>query len=50
MGPDERFTPAKLEIWLRQTGSGEINYYLLDAIGNDATDVPGIQDREAFVP
>lgn len=45
-----RFTPAMLEIWLRQTGSGEINYYILDAVGNDAADVPGFQDRQAFAP
>jgi len=45
-----RFTPAKLEIWLRQTSSGEINYYILDAIGNDTVDVAGLQDRQAFVP
>jgi hypothetical protein len=45
-----RFTPAKLEIWLRQTGSGEINYYILDAVGNAVDDVSGLQDREAFLP
>lgn len=45
-----RFSPSKLEIWLRQTGSGEINYYILDAVGSTSSDVPGIQDREAFVP
>jgi len=45
-----RFSPAKLEIWLRQLGSGEINYYILDAVGNDASDVSGLQDREAFLP
>jgi len=45
-----RFTPSKLEIWLRQIGSDEINYYILDAIGSGIEDVSGIQDREAYLP
>ena len=45
-----RFSPSKTEVWLRQIASGEINYYLLDAVPNSADDVSGLVDREAFLP
>ena len=45
-----RFTPSKLEIWLRQTSSGQVNYYLLEAVGATDDNVSGLQDRQAFQP
>ena len=45
-----RFTPSKVEIWLRKTNSGQINYYVLDAVGSNEANVSGLQDREAFSP
>lgn len=45
-----RFTPSKVEIWLRQKSSGQINYYALTAVGATSDDVSGLQDREAFAP
>ncbi|HVS02436.1 MAG TPA: S8 family serine peptidase [Thermoanaerobaculia bacterium] len=43
-----RFTPSKVEIWVQKIGSGQINYYVLDAAspGN----LSGLEDREAFLP
>jgi len=45
-----RFTPSKVEIWLRQTSTGQTNYYLLPAVGAASDDVSGLQDREGFTP
>lgn len=45
-----RFTPSKVEVWLRQEGTEEINYYLLDAIPSSELNVSGLQDRSAFRP
>jgi hypothetical protein len=45
-----RFTPSKVEVWVRQTSSGVVRYYVLDAVGSQADDVPGLQDRMAFSP
>lgn len=45
-----RFTPSKVEVWLRQIASGEVNYYLLDAVPGLEENVSGLVDREAFVP
>jgi len=45
-----RFTPSKVELWLRRTSSGQINYYKLSAVGAASDDVSGLQDREAFTP
>ena len=45
-----RFTPSEVEVWVRQTASGEINYYHLDPVGSGVDDVSGLQDREAFTP
>jgi len=33
--------------WL---STGEIQYYLLDAVGRTSDDVSGLQDRTAFSP
>ncbi len=45
-----RFTPSEVEVWVRQTETGEINYYHLDPVGSGVDDVSGLQDREAFTP
>lgn len=45
-----RFTPSRVEIWLRRTAGGETCYYRLEAVGPSADDVSGLQDREAFRP
>ncbi|HEX6200247.1 MAG TPA: PPC domain-containing protein, partial [Thermoanaerobaculia bacterium] len=43
-----RFTPARVEIWLRRTATGRVNHYVLDPVGPASPGVPGLQDRLAF--
>lgn len=45
-----RFTPSVVEVWVRQTATETTRYYRLDAVGALADDVPGHQDRQAFMP
>jgi hypothetical protein len=45
-----RFTPSRVEIWLRRLSTGQVNHYLLEAVPPASEDIPGRQDREAFVP
>lgn len=45
-----RFTPSKVEVWLRQVGTGQINYYALDATTPGAGVLPGLEDRGAYLP
>lgn len=45
-----RFTPFRVEIWLRQIETGVIRHYVLEAVGPTSDDVPGLQDRMAFLP
>ena len=45
-----RFTPSKVEVWLRQLANGQVNFYELPAVGPGSDDVSGLQDREAFSP
>lgn len=44
-----RFTPARVELWVRQTATGFLRYYALDALGPEEQPT-GIQDRTAFLP
>ena len=43
-----RFTPSRVEVWLRRTATGTTKYYALDPIGAASDDVSGLQDRTAF--
>jgi hypothetical protein len=45
-----RFTPSEVEVWIRQIATGKINYYRLRPLAADDTEVPGLQDRTAFLP
>jgi hypothetical protein len=45
-----RFTPSAIEIWLRQTATGKINFYELESVGSGSDNVSGLQDRQAFSP
>lgn len=45
-----RFTPSKVEVWLRQTSTDEIQYYLLPNVPPGIDDISGFQDRQAFQP
>lgn len=45
-----RFTPSKVEVWLRQIATQTVRYYDLERVGRTSDDVSGLQDREAFDP
>lgn len=45
-----RFTPSRVEVWVRELSAGQVNYYELPAVGAADDDVSGLQDREAFAP
>lgn len=45
-----RFTPSEVEVWVQQLSSGDVQYYDLAAVSATADDVPGRQDRTAFMP
>ena len=45
-----RFTPSRVEIWLRRIATGETRHYVLEAVPPGTEDVSGLQDREAFLP
>lgn len=44
-----RFTPSRVRVWLRQTSTGLLRLYDLEAAG-PAEDPSGLQDRQAFNP
>jgi hypothetical protein len=45
-----RFTPSRVEVWLRQVSTGEVRYYTLGPVSPTSDDVSGLQDRTAFLP
>ena len=45
-----RFTPSQVEVWVRQTSTGQINYYLLEAQSPDNEVLEGLNDRTGFLP
>lgn len=44
-----RFTPSRVTLWLRQTSTGLMRFYDLEAAGT-GEDPYGLQDRQAFYP
>lgn len=45
-----RFTPSRVEIWMRQVSTGQVEFYELGPVGPASDDVSGLQDRQAFSP
>jgi hypothetical protein len=45
-----RFTVSLVELWTEQTGSGQVNYYRLDALPASTDTLPGVNDSLAFDP
>ncbi|MFW6175768.1 MAG: hypothetical protein ACOC7L_02995, partial [Acidobacteriota bacterium] len=45
-----RFTPSKVDVWVRQVSTGDVNQYTLDVVGPGTEDLSGLQDRQAFSP
>jgi hypothetical protein len=45
-----RFTVSQVEVWIEQLGTGQINYYKLDAVPADSDELNGLVDRTGFLP
>ena len=45
-----KFTVARVEVWIEQIDSGDLNYYELESVPGDTSVLPGIVDKTAFVP
>ncbi|HKH49719.1 MAG TPA: LamG domain-containing protein [Thermoanaerobaculia bacterium] len=45
-----RFTISQVEVWVEQTDTGLINYYLLDAVPADSDELNGLVDRLGYLP
>lgn len=45
-----RFTPSRVEVWVEQEATGQVNYYVLEPQGPDEVELPGLSDRTAFLP
>lgn len=45
-----KFTPSRVEAWVEQTGTGQVNYYDLEQLPNDSEELPGLADKTAFLP
>lgn len=45
-----KFNLPKTEIWAQQLSSGKLNYYLLPAVTESESEIPGFVDKRAFLP
>jgi hypothetical protein len=45
-----KFNTTKVEVWVRQLGTGETNYYSFPALGENTDVLPGLVDRTSFLP
>jgi hypothetical protein len=45
-----KFTPAQVEIWMEQISSGDLQYYMLEGAAPGVDDLPGLFDRQGFLP
>ena len=45
-----KFNTTKAEVWIEQISTGIIKYYLLPNLGPESETLPGIVDKDGFVP
>jgi len=45
-----KFSTSEVEVWIRQIGTGEIEYYDLAGARPGVDELPGLIDREGFEP
>jgi len=43
-----RFTPARTEVWIEQSKTGTVRYYVLDAVPAGSLALDGLVDRQGF--
>lgn len=45
-----KFSTSQLEVWIEQSATGQMNYYVLSAPGPASSDLTGFFDRRGFAP
>lgn len=45
-----KFSTSQIEIWLEQTSTGQVNYYLLEGARPGSSELEGLFDRQGFLP
>ena len=45
-----KFTTSQVEVWIEQTASGEVRYYRLRGASPGVDELPGLFDRQGFLP
>lgn len=45
-----KFTVSGVEVWIEQLSTGKVNYYELEQLPSDSTELPGFVDKTAFEP
>jgi hypothetical protein len=45
-----KFTTSKVEVWIEQVATGEVEYYVLEEARPGFDELPGLFDREGFPP
>jgi hypothetical protein len=45
-----KFTTSRVEVWVERLSTGEIRYYELASVPSETFVLPGIVDKEAFLP
>lgn len=43
-----KFTPSKVKVWLQDLNKGTVRYYVLDSVGPESMQLPGLIDRQGF--
>ena len=41
---------ARFQVWIEQLGTGKVQYYVLDGASPGSSELPGLFDREGFLP
>ena len=45
-----KFTSSRVDVWIRQLGTGDLRHYMLEGAGPGDDTLPGLFDRDGFVP
>lgn len=45
-----KFNTTKTEVWIQQISTDRTKYYLLPALAQDSATLPGLVDKEGFIP
>lgn len=45
-----KFNTSQVEVWIEQLSTGQRNFYLLPASAADSGDLPGLFDKNGFLP